>query len=197
MKRLVCTNKITHVHVLIHLYKCNVHVYRYTYKCACYVHCTCLYMHVCDQTKILYNMYMHAGIICIKIGERGRGKEREMVEERERERKMYMSYSRSLQIRFYSLHSNLDNSQLLHQLKSTSPIIRLNVIEDLLVLASRDCHMSILSLKTTIVPNKGTHTCSTMHVHLRLSVIQWNLYIVYKDILEPASFVFNRDVSSS
>lgn len=59
------------------------------------------------------------------------------------------------EVRFYSLHSNLDNSQLLHTLKLTSPIVKLNLLGNHLLLGSRDCHMSIYSLNTTVVPSKG------------------------------------------
>ena len=60
-----------------------------------------------------------------------------------------------LQIRFYSLHSNLDNSQLLHSQKITSPVVRINLHGDCLLVASRDCHVTIMSLSTTKVPTKG------------------------------------------
>ncbi len=59
------------------------------------------------------------------------------------------------QVRFYSLHSNLDNSQLLHSLKSTSPTVKINLHGDCLLLASRDCHMTIMGLSLTTVPTQG------------------------------------------
>ena len=53
------------------------------------------------------------------------------------------------------MHSNLDNSQLLDSLKTTSPILRLNLHGDYLVLASRDCHVTIVKLKLEMLPSKG------------------------------------------
>ncbi|XP_064397549.1 guanine nucleotide exchange factor subunit RIC1-like [Halichondria panicea] len=61
----------------------------------------------------------------------------------------------SEEVRFYSLHSNLDNSQLMHSLKSTSPTVKINLHGDCLLLASRDCHMTIMGLSLTTVPTQG------------------------------------------
>ncbi len=75
-------------------------------------------------------------------------------------------YRRCLQVRFYSLHSNLDNSQLLNSLRLTSPVIKLNLHGNHLLLASRDCHVTIYDLSTTVIPNKGTY----MYVHVHVNV---------------------------
>ena len=59
------------------------------------------------------------------------------------------------QVRFYSLYSNLDNSQLMQTITLTSPVVKVNLHGNHLLLASRDCHMTIYSLNITVLPNQG------------------------------------------
>ena len=58
-------------------------------------------------------------------------------------------------IRFYWLQSNLDNSRLLHSVKILSPVVRVNVYGNYLVVALRDGHITIYHLSRAILPTKG------------------------------------------
>ena len=73
-------------------------------------------------------------------------------------------YSTLAQIRFYWIHSNLDNSQLLHTIKLTSPVVKVNLFGSYLVLALRDCHVTIYSLSSALVPSKGQLVCDCMYL---------------------------------
>ena len=61
------------------------------------------------------------------------------------------------QVRFYSLHTNLDNAQILDCLKVTSPIIKLNLHGNYLFLATHDCHVTVIGLNLQFLPNKGKY----------------------------------------
>jgi hypothetical protein len=50
------------------------------------------------------------------------------------------------EIRFYWLQSNLDNSRVLHILKLLSPVVKVNVYGNYLVVATRDGHITIYHL---------------------------------------------------
>ena len=72
----------------------------------------------------------------------------------------------------YSLHSNLDNSQLLSYLKITSPIIKHNLHGNCQFLESHDCRVTFVKLNVQIQP-KGIpvhyHSAwlnQTLHAHI-------------------------------
>ena len=59
------------------------------------------------------------------------------------------------QIRFYWLQSNLDNSRVLHILKLLSPVVKVNVYGNYLVVAMRDGHITIYHLSHALLPTRG------------------------------------------
>ena len=69
-----------------------------------------------------------------------------------------------IQVRFYWLHSNLDNSQLLHTIKLMSPVVKVNVYGNYLIVALRDGHITIYHLNRALLPTKGgwSHSILTL-----------------------------------
>jgi hypothetical protein len=59
------------------------------------------------------------------------------------------------EIRLYWLQDNLDNSRLLHCLKLLSPVVKVNVYGNYLVVALRDGHITIYHLSRALLPTRG------------------------------------------
>jgi len=53
----------------------------------------------------------------------------------------------SWQVRFYSLRTNLDHSQVVNVIKLTSPILTLNIFANCLLVLTRDCVLRMFSLQ--------------------------------------------------
>jgi hypothetical protein len=79
------------------------------------------------------------------------------------------------EIRFYWLQSNLDNSRVLHILKLLSPVVKVNVYGNYLVVATRDGHITIYHLSYALLPTRG----------LVLSVSQVHEFSVAKSVPQP------------
>jgi hypothetical protein len=79
------------------------------------------------------------------------------------------------EIRFYWLHSNLDNSQVLHSIKVMSPVVKVNVYGNYLTVALRDGHITIYHLSRAVLSTKG----------LAFSVEQVHEFSVAKSVPQP------------
>ena len=58
-----------------------------------------------------------------------------------------MQYLLLVQVRFYSIHSNLDHSKLANVIILPSPVIKLNIAANCLLLVTKDCILRLFSLE--------------------------------------------------
>ena len=84
------------------------------------------------------------------------------------------------QVRFYSLRTNLDHSQVVNIIKLTSPVLKLNIFVNCLLVLTKDCVLRLFLLELS---QPTTSTLPDQENSSNKGEVEWQLYYILWGLL--------------